>query len=151
MDVNENIALVVIELQEIQDPIKENIGILTRLWQQHGYTIVRLHKEPEPPMGGTLLENQTPLRPNIAEKSLEHLIQQKRTAHHFSRMVIVGVAEDRILELVWRFAQANALLVYQVTDALYSTKEQEDFLRGVFKNVTTSQILTLSKGIRDKK
>jgi hypothetical protein len=154
MDVNENIALVVIGLN---DPLLQSISqielntkSLLQLWNKHSYTIFTINSDDADGLGSIqLLPNTTEALTARDEKIIEGLFNALQT-NPFSRLVLVGIAQEQTLSLLARFSQTSGVLLYQVSDALSFEKCEKVAWDAITKKVTTQQIMTLSKGIRDK-
>lgn len=155
MNVNENIALVHVGFDTSQAKriraLEENIMALLHLWRKNNYTIIPLALGEEE---SAATESQSSKKDKVTSEiqiRAHHFLSRELQENHFSRIVVLGVAETSVLDGLLQFAQAHKMILYQVSDALYCPKGNELLWNMRVRNVTTAQILTLSRGIRDKK
>lgn len=154
MNVNENIALVVIgwhdQSVETTSQIKDNTNLLLQLWSKHRYTIININIDS---VDGTLYFKSFPDATTTYFDDPDRILDGLGVAlqkNPFSRLVIIGIIECKILEILVQFAQISGVLLYQVSDVLSFERCGAMQLDALVKKVTTRQIMTLSKVIRDK-
>jgi len=159
MNINENILLVVVgnynpytkkpsgDLKTLQSEVEKVIDQLVFLWKKNEYTCIHLEQE---------VKNNVPMnrtRSLIAKaikiEERELLFDNALQNNNFSRIVLVGNADRAILDFITQFAQTNHLIPYRVTDAIIDqNSETQPYFW--FKNITSHQIVTLFKSIKDQ-
>jgi len=157
MDVNENILLVVIGFADpftkktfakLSTPNAEEqleVEQLVLLWKKYGYSILYLEEE-----GIAKNEFGTHHLINKVQQLEEYEMSFSsalRTKPFFS-IALLGVADKSILDFTTQFAQMNNLKLYQVSDAIYNLQPQTQSIYW-FKKITSHQIFTLFKSIKD--
>lgn len=158
MNVNENLLLVIIEnnaLQENDGEIKTQdqqsktevvIAQLLHLWKKQKYTIVSLGAEKRTQK--TTTSSHKLIKKVQQWEQMEVLLNEALQHNPFSRIVVVGKAKGFILDFIAQYAQLHHLMLYRVTDAVEATPSDAAPYFW-FKDITSHQIKTLFKSIKD--
>lgn len=157
MNINENILLVIIGYDDIvikedeqgsnqsKTDVEKKIVQIKRLWNHYNYSIVHFN-------GNDMINPITVEKYNqmikINTGKVISVLESILKDHPFTRIIVMGNASINSIELLTEFAYTNTLKVYHVTDGLFCTKGEVD-LELSMRKVTTQQILTLFKSIRD--
>jgi hypothetical protein len=154
MDVNENIALVVLGLNDNSlvntRQIEKNTKSLLQLWTKYSYTVITVDFDISLGYNGYATSYADTRIVIENEESITTALTETLRITPYKRLIMTGVVEDRLLENVLQFAEANRILLYQVSDAILFDANSTVRLDALIKEVTTKQIMTLSKSIRDK-
>lgn len=157
MNINENILLAIIGFDDLvpeegeqvssqaKRDVEKKIVQIKRVWNHYNYSIVHFN-------GGDLINPIAVEKYNqmikINTGKVVSVLESTLKDHPFSRIIVMGIVSIDSIELLTEFATTNALKVYHVTDGLFCEKSEVDFELSMRK-VTTQQILTLFKSIRD--
>ena len=149
MNVNENIALLVVGQFnndiKLRDDQNTSIALLESLWHKHAYTLLYFTTSE-----GNTTENIDTHKQHSDLEVFGCMMRQAHLDHSFSRLLVVGTITPTLYIALRQFALTASVLLYKVSDAVVWLMD-DDMLssEGMIKEVTTQQILTLFKCIKD--